>query len=55
MVAGPFTHNSSLCDKALGYVPGSQVVPAAALDWLMGGAHPTALLSFFQKKYVAVL
>jgi len=27
-VAGPFTHNSFLCDSVLGYAPVAQVVPA---------------------------
>jgi len=39
MVAGPFTHNRSLCDTALGYAPRSQVVPAVAPGLLAGGGR----------------
>jgi hypothetical protein len=48
MVAGPFTHNSSLCDTALGYAPGSQVVPAVALGLPAGGGR---MLSGFTNQY----
>ncbi len=32
LVAGPFTHNSTLCDTAPGYAQGRQVLPSSALD-----------------------
>ena len=32
-VAGPFTHNSTLCDSAPGYAQGSVVIPAPAPDF----------------------
>ena len=31
-VAGPFTHNSILCDNALGYAPGRQLLQSSAPD-----------------------
>ena len=32
-VAGPFTHNSTLCDSAPGYAQGSVVIPAPSPDF----------------------